>query len=95
MKISTKKTITEEREYVTDVLCNKCGKSCVPVHRPLSCDAPKWACGLVETTIHGKFLSPVLEDLTSYTFSICELCVQQLFESFIIPPTKNDHEGLI
>ena len=46
----------------------------------------KHYCGLVEITVEGQYLSPVLEDMEEYTFSICERCLKKMFDNFAIKP---------
>lgn len=41
--------------------------------------------GLVETEVHGGYLSTALQDYTKYRFSICEKCLVELFSTFVIP----------
>lgn len=42
------------------------------------------AYGLIETTVSGGYDSSHLEDVTSYTFSVCEPCLAKFFESNVI-----------
>lgn len=96
-----------------DILCNKCGKSCVPPDALKIKGTPvKWiegqgyieiseedsliergpeAYGLVETTVVGGYFSDPLDDCTTYTFSICEDCLDELFNSFKIPVEINHY----
>jgi len=76
--LKTKKIkVTEERLQVVDVVCNKCGKSCIPEHSP----DPY---GLIEQEVHGGYFSPNFFDSSSYRFSMCEFCLSALFNSFKI-----------
>ncbi len=46
--------------------------------------------GLIEVTVSGGYHSFTLEDLTQYTFSMCEGCLKKLFDTFKIPPETLD-----
>ena len=76
MKITKVEKVTEERELLTDVICNKCGNSC----RPKEYNTDFY--GLIEATVTGGFDSPALADACAYTFSMCEPCLKELFDSF-------------
>lgn len=78
MRITEKKTVTKEIEVTTDIICNKCGNTCTIV----SCLQHY---GLIEVEVSGGFDSKSLNDLTTYTFSVCECCLKELFRSFKIP----------
>lgn len=101
------KTKLEQVEYTVDVLCNKCGESCIPPHERESPGQPvKYVddvgfvhitmdehlqlrgpnlYGLIEQTVTGGCDSYALQDLRSYTFSMCEGCLKVLFDDFKIP----------
>lgn len=64
---------------VASYICNKCGGSL--------CDDGYYPYGLVETKVGGGYNSEHLTDLLTYTFSICEKCLRDLFSTFKIPPT--------
>jgi hypothetical protein len=66
-------------------LCNKCGKSC-----SIDMFNKTYDYGLIDARVFGSYHSPVLDDCTSYQFSLCESCLVDLFDSFIIPPTVYD-----
>ena len=111
--IVTRKT-TKEIEYTVDVLCNKCGESCIP---PTARDrregqAVKWIegqghvaisqeealilygpvlYGLIEASVTGGYESYALEDMQKYTFSLCEICLKQLFDAFKIPVAQREY----
>lgn len=79
MKITEKKKVTKEITVTKDILCNSCGKTCsAEFHRAAYY-------GLIEVKVSGGCSSPVLEDLTTYTFSLCENCLGGLFETFKLP----------
>jgi len=80
MKIVRKIITTKEEEEVVDVLCNKCGKTC---RNPGAYEQSPY--GLIEQTYSGGYGSTPLDDCTNYTFSICESCLKDFFDSFIIP----------
>lgn len=86
MKKTAKKTI--EVEYTEDLICNKCGESLKHI---ITTDGDFNFCGLEEITVNGCYGSDPLEDLVSYTFSLCEKCLDDLFKSFKIPVEKKDY----
>lgn len=73
-------------EKVVDIICNKCGNSLA-----LKGAEDRQYGGLEEITVHGGYWSKHLEDMMSYTFSICECCLSDMFEGFKILPKKIDH----
>jgi hypothetical protein len=76
MKITQIKTKQINEQVITDILCNKCGQSC------------KKECGflgLIEAKVSGGFDSYPLSDGVNYTFSICEHCLNSMFDKFKIP----------
>lgn len=113
MKITKTVTTTSEKEIIVDVLCNKCGESCIPEPwrpenisergTPVKFDPDKGELveisqeenlelrgpvlyGLIEQEYTGGYDSiPGIQDLTKYTFSLCEHCMLDLFKSFKIP----------
>jgi len=46
--------------------------------------------GLVDTTVGGYYYSPALEDCTTYKFDICEKCLKEIFNSFVIPVEERE-----
>lgn len=76
MKIISKKLA--EVEYVEDIICNRCGKSCKNEVGDFD--------GLIEAEVIGGFYSPKIEDGTKISFSLCEHCVADLVQDFKIPP---------
>lgn len=66
--------------------CNRCGGAMGVPH-----DASPY--GLVEQTVSGAYLSTHLLDTTTYTFSLCELCLRCLFDECVIPPTIGSYMG--
>lgn len=73
------RTITKEVEETCDILCNKCGKS-------LKCEFN--INGLVEAEVRGAYDSPRLLDGAKYEFSLCEKCLFELFDKFVLPPWR-------
>jgi hypothetical protein len=47
--------------------------------------------GLVEVEVSGAYDSTHLEDCTNYTFSLCEKCLVELFETFSISPLETGY----
>ena len=75
----TTEEFDEKVKYVTDVFCSKCGESCKTSGQYH---------GLIDTKVYGGYSSPKLEDGTTYIFSLCEICLDKLFQSFKLPPEK-------
>ena len=67
------KTVTKEVTIVDDILCNKCGES---LKFEMNYN------GLVGAYVVGGYDSPVLADMATYRFDLCEACLQELFDSF-------------
>lgn len=76
-----------------DVLCNLCGLSC-----KLDEGDIQELGGLIKKTVVGGYASTpgngcgALDDTMSYTFSLCEFCLDWLFAQFTIPVTVGDDE---
>lgn len=68
--------------------CNMCGESCElgPNESPARAN-----CGLVNQSVSGGYESTpgngdgALDDCTTYTFSMCEFCLDWLFSRFRVP----------
>lgn len=87
MKITKNRIQTIEETVNEEVLCNKCGESLF-VLIGIAQDTDERIVdtyGIVEHTYTGGYGSDPLHDLTSYTFSLCEPCLAELFKSFTIP----------
>ena len=72
-------------------ICNQCGGPLCTQDYPDGYDTSKdpdfyTPNGLVEHSITGGYSSTELMDLTTYTFSLCERCLRNLFNQFKIPP---------
>jgi hypothetical protein len=67
-------------------VCNICGETCV-LNKENNVVG-----GLVDCTVIGGYFSTAgngagaLDDTTSYRFSICEFCLDYLFEKMKLPP---------
>lgn len=81
MKVSHTEIQPTAVEVTDDILCNKCGNSCVAAH-------PGWA-GLLEAKVDCGYASKLGED-NVYIFSLCETCLGKLFASFKLPVTVNN-----
>lgn len=72
--------IEVNEEITDDIICNKCGSTC------------KTKCGnyegLIETQVYGGY-DALLGDMVRYTFSICEICLKDMFDKFKIPPFED------
>jgi hypothetical protein len=68
------------------VCCNKCGQSqMMGFENP---DGSRFldVYGLPPIVVSSGFLSRVFPDGMRYKFSLCEICLKILFDSFMIPP---------
>lgn len=74
----TKKEI--KVEAVDTYICNGCGDE-YPA---------ELFTGLHEITVEGHYMSNVFADATRYTFSLCEKCLDPIFNKFKHPPTTED-----
>jgi len=70
-------------------VCNKCGKSYV-LKMDFGKGEKEYSYGLIDARVFGSYHSPILDDCTSYQFSLCESCLVDLFDSFINPPIVYD-----
>jgi hypothetical protein len=88
------KTIKKEieTEVTTDIICNLCGESCSLGPSFNDERAPYDYNGIIEHTVIGGYNSTpgngagALDDSMQYTFSLCEFCLDWLFEKCKIPP---------
>lgn len=71
-------------------VCNKCGDCLCPPIGTMNQDAPH---GLVEATVSGGYDSRHLFDTTNYSFSLCELCLRNLFNECAVPPKISHYMG--
>lgn len=77
----TTKFVTKEVEVTDDVFCNMCSESC----KKPDCGPNSDPHGLIEKSVRGSYYSRELDDMSEYTFSICESCLKKLFDRFQIP----------
>ena len=73
---------------IKKIYCNKCGKSCE------SGDTAPGYRGLLNYKHFGGYASEYhsgLEDLTTYTFSICDPCIKELMDGFVRPAVKGEY----
>jgi hypothetical protein len=82
------RVVKREVEITDDIICNKCGASCIEDFEGLP--STEVAYGLIEAEVEGGYYSTYLEDQQSYTFSLCEKCLKELFDKFVIPPESKD-----
>jgi hypothetical protein len=69
-------------------ICNKCGKSCKTDGKSTSENY-----GLIDAKVNGGYYSEKLEDGCSYSFSLCEPCLWDLFESCKVKPNAKERWG--
>lgn len=84
-------SVTDVLCNITDVLCNKCGESCVPLPLRPNNIISKDFYGLIEATVSGGYYSYALSDCCNYTFSLCEGCLKELFDSFKLPVEAKEY----
>lgn len=78
MKITEIKPVTIDEEVTVDIICNVCGNSCKD-REGMNYE------GLLEASVQGGYASK-LGDMLTYTFSICEGCLENIFKTFKHPP---------
>lgn len=71
------KKIRRVVDEIEDVVCNRCGRSC------MSQKGERYGLSAI---VGGGYESTHLEDMTSYQFDLCEKCLVELFEGFKIKP---------
>jgi hypothetical protein len=82
-------------EQHKEKMCNFCGETCEIVGD--STGEIKENSGLIDANVSGGYGSTpgngngTLDDCTKYTFSLCEWCLDWLFEQFKTPPTTSDY----
>ena len=79
MKKTTKVWVKAIR--TDDIICNMCGNSC-------KCEFN--FNGLLEVQVFGGFDSTHLCDARRYVFSLCEKCLSELFDHFLIKPETDE-----
>jgi hypothetical protein len=73
-------------------VCNLCGHPC-------SLGPERNMGGLVNQTVDGNYDSTpgngqgALDDCTTYRFSLCEFCLDWLFQQFVVPVTVFSYQG--
>jgi hypothetical protein len=78
MKITRKVVRQIEEELTDDILCNKCGESCLDKHE-------RNFEGLIEAHLSGGYGSKIGDGI-EVEFSLCELCLIELFDRCVIKP---------
>ena len=80
-----KKFVMIKKEMIEDIICNGCGNS-------LKDDDVQDFHGLQDACVHGGY-GAKLGDGVSYHFSLCEDCLNDMFNKFKIPPEVNNSIG--
>ena len=57
-----------------------CGESIAPIDTDYDCY------GLVEATLDGGYDSPALRDMSTYKLTLCEYCLDHIFQQCVNPP---------
>lgn len=88
----SKKEEKEIKIEITSVLqCNACGKS-VPI--PFEGEDESDDYEPIHSFIaQGEYHSTALEDTVTYTWEICEPCLEKMFKTFLIEPSKVDFQA--
>lgn len=73
--------VVDEKEVYVERTCNLCGCGCGDGFKKGPLNFNK---GLIDATVTGGYSSPIIPDMTSHTFSLCEYCVVWLFDVFLI-----------
>jgi hypothetical protein len=60
----------------------------------LNKNGPKENYGLIKAQVMGGYYSTGLEDESSYSFSICEKCLAEIFKKFKIPVKKQTYNAM-
>jgi hypothetical protein len=77
-----------KKELAASTLCNLCGLYCSLNDG----DSRGEAYGLLHQRVMGGYCSTpgngsgALDDLTTYSFSLCEFCLDWIFEQCVVPP---------
>jgi len=82
----------EAKQILTNVKCNKCGKKMALTYPDLTTgggDRVRSVVGIL-AEVDGSYFSTHLEDSVKYSFDMCEECLVELFESFVIPVEKQE-----
>jgi len=77
-----------EIEVITEIQCNRCGR--------ISPTDPTED-GYIQMhtfLIQGEYGSEQLDDQVSYTWDLCESCIVDTTENFIIKPDKIDFDNI-
>lgn len=75
------KKVQKEDIEIEDIICNKCGKSM---------NTECGFIGLEDAKVRGHYSSTNLKDYHTYSFSLCEECLEQLFNTFKISVDISD-----
>ena len=93
MRITKQESRVVQETITQEVLCNKCTKSLQkPSYTDIAGTQHFSTNGIVEYSYKGGYDSDPLEDITSYTFSLYEPCLADLFQSFIIPVEVSEYD---
>ena len=81
MKITKQSTITQIVDVTVDVICNRCGNTCMDEYK-------QNYEGLIEAHICGGYGSKIGDEF-QFEFSLCESCLLELFKTFKHNPLKD------
>lgn len=85
------RTETIETEVVCGFACNMCGLVVQPgVGVPTVEELTSRVTGLIGAVVHAGYDAEHLTDGVTYSFSLCEKCLSDLFNQFKVPVTVKD-----
>jgi len=94
LRVLEEKTILKTAMVTTEILCNKCGESCMVPRRKKSYEEsndsnfipPEYDfIGLIEVEYRGGYESEAIPDGDQHQFSLCEPCLAKFMATFKIP----------
>lgn len=82
----------ETKQILVDVKCNKCGKKMANTYKDTTTGGGERVSSVIGLVaeVDGSYLSTHLVDCTKYLFDMCEECLVELFDSFVIPVKKRE-----
>lgn len=80
MRVVETKEVTEPRQFLIDILCNRCGGTCRSGYGDFEGLRASWTGG------YGAKLG----DMSSYEVDLCEDCCLVLFKDFTYDPQTSD-----
>lgn len=63
--------------------CNQCGRSCAARHATSEGGFDDYGTAI---SVSGSYASPILPDMSTYHFTLCEPCIVKLMANLLHPP---------